>query len=39
LRQRVCRFVRKTLSFSKTEEMHEIYLKLFVWNYNLSLAK
>lgn len=39
LRQRVCRFVRKTLSFSKTEEMHEIYLKLFIWNYNLSLAK
>lgn len=37
LRQRICRFVRKTLSFSKSDEMHELYLHLFVYNYNLSL--
>ena len=38
LRQRVGRFVRKTLSFSKSEEMHELMLKLFIHNYNLSLV-
>lgn len=38
LRQRICRFVRKTLSFSKSEEMHELYLKLFIYNYNMSLV-
>ena len=37
LRQRICRFVRKTLSFSKSEEMHKLYLKLFIFNYNTSL--
>lgn len=36
LRQRVARFVRKTLSFSKSDEMHELYLKLFIHSYNLS---
>jgi IS1 family transposase len=30
LRQRLSRFVRKTLSFSKTEENHEASLKLFI---------
>ncbi len=39
LRQRVGRFVRKSLSFSKSEEMHELMLKLFIHNYNLSLDK
>ena len=34
LRQRVGRFVRKTLSFSKTDEMHEIALILFLHHYN-----
>jgi len=34
LRQRVGRFVRKTLSFSKSEEMHEICLVLFLHYYN-----
>ena len=34
LRQRLGRFVRKTLSFSKSEEMHEICLKLFLHRYN-----
>ncbi|MDQ7029189.1 MAG: IS1 family transposase [Ardenticatenia bacterium] len=34
LRQRVGRFVRTTLSFSKSETFHEIALKLFVFRYN-----
>lgn len=38
LRQRLGRFVRKTLSFSKCERMHEVALRLFVYHYNLSLA-
>ena len=38
LRQRIGRFVRKTLSFSKCEVMHELMLKLFIHNYNLSLV-
>jgi IS1 family transposase len=37
LRQRLARFVRKTLSFSKSERMHEICLRLFIHRYNLSL--
>jgi len=37
LRQRLARFVRKTLSFSKSDEMHEIGLRLFIHRYNLSL--
>ena len=36
LRQRIPRFIRKTLSFSKSLEMHQLYLKLFIHNYNLS---
>lgn len=38
LRQRLGRFVRKTLSFSKCETMHDICLRLFLHEYNLSLA-
>ena len=38
LRQRLARFVRKTLSFSKSDEMHEICLRLFLHRYNLSLC-
>ncbi|MCP4423710.1 MAG: hypothetical protein GY803_04375, partial [Chloroflexi bacterium] len=34
LRQRLARFVRKTLSFSKSDEYHEIALKLFLHEYN-----
>ena len=34
LRQRLGRFVRKTLSFSKSETMHEICLVLFLHDYN-----
>ncbi len=38
LRQRLGRFVRKSLSFSKSERMHEICLLLFLHRYNLALA-
>lgn len=34
LRQRMARFVRKTLSFSKSDEMHEVCLELFLHRYN-----
>ena len=34
LRQRLARFVRKTLSFSKSEFYHELVLKLFIFRYN-----
>ena len=37
LRQRLGRFVRKTLSFSKSDEMHKICLRLFIYRYNRSL--
>jgi len=35
LRQRLSRFVRKTLSFSKSDYMHLICLHLFLVRYNL----
>jgi insertion element IS1 protein InsB len=38
LRQRLGRFVRKSLSFSKSDAMHELCLRLFLHDYNLSLA-
>jgi len=38
LRQRLARFVRKTLSFSKSWLMHEACLKLFLHRYNLERA-
>jgi len=38
LRQRLGRFVRKSLSFSKSEAMHNICLRLFLYDYNRSLA-
>jgi IS1 family transposase len=37
LRQRLARFVRKTLSFSKSLAMHELCLRLFLHRYNMSL--
>lgn len=37
LRQRLGRLVRKTLSFSKSEWMHELCLKLFIHRYNASI--
>ncbi len=36
LRQRLGRFVRKTLSFSKCNRMHELALRLFIHHHNLS---
>src|SRR5215210_3947369 len=38
LRQRLGRFVRKSLSFSKCDAMHDICLRLFLHDYNCSLA-
>jgi insertion element IS1 protein InsB len=38
LRQRLARFVRKTLSFSKPPAMHEVCLRLFLHRYNLERA-
>lgn len=38
LRQRLARFVRKTLSFSQSLVMHETCLKLFLYRYNLERA-
>lgn len=38
LRQRLARFVRKTLSFSKSDHFHEAALRLFIHRYNLSCA-
>ena len=34
LRQRLARFVRKTLSFSKSDRFHELALRLFIHDYN-----
>ena len=38
LRQRLSRFVRKTLSFSKSEYWHKIVTDIFIKNYNLSVT-
>jgi IS1 family transposase len=38
LRQRLSRFVRRTLSCSKSEQMHEACLGLFMHRYNCSHA-
>jgi insertion element IS1 protein InsB len=38
LRQRLGQFVRKTLSFSKCDRMHDVRLQLFLHRYNLSRA-
>ena len=38
LRQRLGRYVRKTLSFSKRIPWHHMTTKLFIYQYNLSLA-
>jgi insertion element IS1 protein InsB len=36
LRQRLARFVRRTLSFSKSDRFHELVLKIFIHRYNFS---
>ena len=38
LRQRLGRFVRKTLSFSKSDLMHDLCLFLFLYDYNSNVA-
>ena len=38
LRQRLARFVRRTLSFSKSSVMHEACLRLFIHRYNCHRA-
>ena len=38
LRQRLARFVRQTLSFSKSLSMHDACLRLFLHRYNLERA-
>jgi len=38
VRQRLVRFVRKTLSFSKSTRLHEACLLLFLHHYNLDRA-
>ena len=39
LRQRLARFVRQTLSFSKTDQMHECCLRLYLHDYNTDRLK
>jgi len=39
LRQSLARFVRKTLSFSKSDFYHEVVLSLFIHRYNLILKR
>ncbi|MDD5276478.1 MAG: IS1 family transposase [Methylovulum sp.] len=36
LRQRLARFVRKSLAFSKSDEFHRIALQVFIHEYNLT---
>ena len=38
IRQRLARYVRKTLSFSKSDKFHHLVTKWFIFNYNLSLT-
>lgn len=38
LRQRISRYVRKTLSFSKTDKFHHLVTKWYIYGYNLSLT-
>lgn len=38
LRQHLARYVRKTLSFSKSDKFHHLVTKWFIFDYNLSLT-
>lgn len=38
LRQRMARYVRKTLSFSKSDTFHHLFTKWFIFEYNVSLT-
>ncbi len=39
LRQRVSRYVRKNLGFSKTDKFHNLMTKIFIFDYNMNLIK
>lgn len=39
IRQRLGRFVRKTLSFSKCDQMHEMCLRMFLHEHNLNCLR
>lgn len=39
IRQRLARFVRKTLSFSKSDHMHLLCLHRFLVRYNLEVIR
>ena len=39
LRQKIARYVRKTLSFSKSDRMHHIVTRWFIVEYNLTILK
>ncbi|MCK5726899.1 MAG: hypothetical protein KAH22_08765 [Thiotrichaceae bacterium] len=38
LRQRISRYVQKTLFFSKKVVWHQMVTKLFIYNYNTPIA-
>ena len=38
LRQRISRYVRKSLSFSKNDKFHHLVTKWYIYEYNLSLT-
>ena len=38
IRQRLARYVRKTLSFSKSQDLHNMVTKQFIINYNRSVT-
>jgi insertion element IS1 protein InsB len=38
LHQRLARFVRRTLSFSKSDEYHKVALRLFIHGYHLKIV-
>jgi len=38
LRQRLARFVRKTLSFSKSDVFHHLTTKWYIAEYNLAIS-
>ena len=39
LRQRLARYTRKTLAFSKSDDMHQLVTKCFIFDYNLERRK
>jgi IS1 family transposase/transposase-like protein len=39
LRQRLARFTRKTLAFSKRDDLHHGLLRMFIYDYNLSCIR